>query len=164
LIGAVRNAVREVDARLPITTLRTVDEQIDEALVTERLVAGLSASFGAVALILTCLGLYGVLAYLTVRRRHEIGVRVALGASRANVIGLVLGGTIWLLGLGLAIGAPAAWLSLQAASSLLFKVGATDISVLAATGGFLIAVGLLASYLPAFRATRVNPISALRSD
>ncbi len=158
------NAIRSVDSRLPVFSVRTLEDQVDESLVQERLVASLSEFFGLLALVLTCVGLYGLMAYTVSRRTGEIGIRMALGAERGTIVGLILRETLRLVGLGLAIGLPAALLASRLIASQLFGLKVTDpVSFLAACG-LMALVALMASYLPARRAASVEPMRALRME
>jgi ABC-type antimicrobial peptide transport system permease subunit len=134
----------------------------------ERLVASLSSIFGLVALVLAAVGLYGLMAFAAVQRTGEMGLRMALGAERGTVVRMVLGEAMVLVGLGLAIGIPAALIAGRLASSqlsgLLFGLSATDAATLSGAALLLAAVAALAAYLPAQRAARVDPMVALRTD
>jgi predicted lysophospholipase L1 biosynthesis ABC-type transport system permease subunit len=139
-------------------------KQIKESLMRDRLMAALAGAFGLLAGSLAVLGLYGVIAYMVARRRNEIGVRIALGASRRQVIGLVLREAVLLLAIGLAVGtALAAWAG-QAAASLIYGVKPRDAVTLSSAIVLLAAVALLASYGPALRASRLQPMDALRDE
>jgi ABC-type antimicrobial peptide transport system permease subunit len=138
--------------------------QIQESLTRDRLMAALAGAFGLLAGTLAVLGLYGVIAYMVARRRNEIGVRIALGAGRGRVVGLVLREAILLLGIGLAVGtALAAWAG-EAASSLVYGLKARDPLTLGGACALLALVALIASYGPAFRASRLQPMDALRDE
>jgi putative ABC transport system permease protein len=138
--------------------------QIKDSLMRDRLMAALAGAFGVLAGSLAVLGLYGVIAYMVARRRNEIGVRVALGASGADVIGLVLKEAVLLLAIGLAVGtALAAWAG-QAAASLVFGLKPRDPVTLGGAAVLLSIVALLASYGPALRASRLQPMDALRDE
>jgi predicted permease len=162
--GAVRQVVRQLDANIPIYNLRTMDHQIDQSLLNDRLIATLSTAFGVLATLLAVIGLYGVMAYTVARRTREIGVRMALGAVQADVVWLVMREVIVLLGSGLALGLVAAWGLNRFVSSQLYGVTASDPTTIAAAAAVLSAVALLAGYVPARRATRVNPVLALRYE
>jgi len=164
----VARAVRQTEAaalaNVPITRMMTMNEQIDSSIVPQRLIATLSAGFGALGALLAVIGLYGLLAYTVARRTHEIGVRMALGAGGSDLIRMVLRDALWIVSAGLTIGAPLAIWAKRAAASLvpdLPPASALPIVVAAAT---MIAVGLIAAYLPARRAMRVDPVIALRHE
>jgi ABC-type antimicrobial peptide transport system permease subunit len=163
-IGTLRNAVREVDAGVPIYGIRTVDKQVETSLVTERLLASLSTVFGALATLLAAVGLYGVMAFMVTRRTREIGIRMALGAGVRSVVWLIMREVLMLAATGLAIGLAAAFGLTRLVEAQLFGIKATDIAtMLLATSG-IAAVALLAGYLPARRATSIDPMRALRFE
>jgi putative ABC transport system permease protein len=138
--------------------------QLKESLTRDRLMAALAGAFGFLAGLLAVLGLYGVIAYMVARRRNEIGVRIALGASRRQVIGLVMREAILLLGIGLVVGVGlAAWAG-QAAASLVYGLKPRDPVTLCGAGALLAVVAMLASYGPAWRASRLQPMDALRDE
>jgi ABC-type antimicrobial peptide transport system permease subunit len=140
-----------------------MNELVRVSVAQERLLAQLSGSFGVLALILAALGLYGVTAYSVTRRRAEIGIRIALGANRASVTTLVMRRVAMLLLAGLALGAVAAAWSTQFVGSLLFQLEPRDTGTFVAAAFVLLAIGLLAGWLPALRAARANPVDALRN-
>ena len=144
--------------------IHTLTAQVEAALVEERLMAALGAGFGALALILAAIGLYGLLAYTVARRTSELGIRMALGASRANLIWLVLQNALRLLAIGLLSGVPAAIAASHWIASMLFGLKATDPSTIFIAAAVLLAAGLLAGYAPARRAARVDPMSCLRCE
>src|SRR5262249_33536842 len=126
LAPRIRRALREFDPNLPVVKIDTVDEQLADVLIQERVIATLSAFFGAMALLLACLGLYGVVSYSVGRRTNEIGIRIALGATPVKVLGLVVGESLWMVGGGLAIGILATIAAARLISARLFGVSATD--------------------------------------
>jgi predicted permease len=160
----LREAVRQLDANLPVYELKTVERVVDEDLFTERMVAGLSASFGGLAALLAALGIYGVLAYLVVQRTREIGIRMALGARPGNVRFLIFREVGFMVFAGVAVGLPLAYGLARLSESLLFGVKAGDPLIYALTLGVIVVVASAACYLPARRATRVHPIVALRYE
>jgi predicted permease len=160
----VRDELRTVDPNLPIVKIETIDEQIDDVLVPERLIASLAGWLGAVAVILACLGVYGVMSYKMALRTNEIGIRFALGATRASVISLVLRECLWLVGLGILIGTPLMLGGSRLMGSILFGIPAWDPLTIAAAALLLLAVAAMAGYLPARRVSRIDPVVALRQD
>jgi ABC-type antimicrobial peptide transport system permease subunit len=126
--------------------------------------AALSAAFGVLAALLAAIGIYGVTAYSVTRRANEIGIRLAMGASRRLVLRLMIGEAVWLVGAGLLIGVALGVGSAKAASTLLFGLTPTDPATLASAIALLASIGLLASYLPARRAARVDPMTVLRQE
>src|SRR5262249_48725599 len=143
---------------------RTLGDQVDASLTQERLVAMLSGFFGALALLLAGLGLYGVTSYAVTRRRGEIGIRMALGAAPAGGVRLVLGRVVWLVAIGVTIGVGvSAWAS-RFVSSLLFGLQPRDPVTLVASVITLAAVGAVAGWLPAWRASRIDPAEVLRES
>ena len=164
LIPQVRQIINQIDARLPISGITTLSEQMNARLSQERLVTELVSFFGALALILACIGLYGVMAQGVARRTNEIGIRMALGARGGNIAWMILRETLYLVLAGLLIGVPAALLGARLIESQLFGLNATDPLTLIAASVVLTIVALLAGYLPARRASRVNPLNALRYE
>jgi predicted permease len=162
--GAIREAARGLDANIPVFNLRTLDQQIDQSLLNDRLTATLSTAFGVLATLLAVIGLYGVMAYTVARRTREIGVRMALGAVQGDVVWLVMREVLMLVGTGLVLGLVASWAAGRLIGSQLYGVTANDPVTIAGAAGLLLAVALLAGYLPARRATRVNPVRALRYE
>jgi predicted permease len=160
----IEQQARALDRNLPITTVSAFAKIIDAQLVRERLIATLSGFFGAVAMLLACFGLYGVMAYSVQRRTGEIGIRIALGAAGGTVTRMVMRDSLAMVLAGVAAGVPMAlWLS-KLVKSLLFGVEPGDASVLAAATLLLVAVAALAAYLPARRAARIEPTVALRYE
>jgi len=158
----IRRVVNNLDSNLPIFQMKTIEAQMEESLITERLVATLSSGFGILATLLAAIGLYGVMAYIVAQRTREIGVRIALGASRHDVMALVMRDVFILTGIGIAIGLPAAWGLTRMVSSQLYGIQPNDAATVAAATIGIAAVALLAGYIPALRATRVDPMRALR--
>ena len=164
LLDEVRREVAAVDRNLPVFHARTLVAQMEQSMLKERLLAALSTFFGALALLLACVGLYGLMAYAVARRTSEIGIRLALGARRDQVIWLVLRETLWLTLAGVAIGIPLSLWAARYAKAVLFGIGTSDPLTIAATVAILLAVAALAGYLPARRAVGVDPMVALRYD
>ena len=164
LIAAVRREAQSINQEAHVSDARTLEAQVDELLSNERLVARLSSILGLLAALLAAMGLYGVIAYSVARRTREIGLRVALGAGRAHIQWLVLREVLTLIGAGVALGIPAALLLTRLARNLLFGVEPNDPATLAGAALLMCAIALLAGYLPARRATRVDPMVALRCE
>lgn len=162
--NTIRGAVRELDRSIPVYALKTVEGQLDETLLTDRLIALLSAGFGVLATVLASIGLYGVMAFVVARRRKELGVRLALGAQPTGVIWLVMKEVVLLLGVGLAIGIPAALFLGRYVASQLHGMQASDPAIAGATVALLAAVSTAAGFIPAQRASRIDPIVALRAE
>ena len=160
----MRQLVRGLDPDVPVTDVLTMSEAVTKALGGPRFAARVFGAFALVALMLSALGLYGLLAYSVSRRTREIGVRVALGADRSDVRRLVLREGLALTAIGIAIGLSAAWVASRSLESLLFGVTAADALTYAAGPVVLAAVALVACLLPARRAARVDPAVALRSE
>lgn len=164
LIAAVRQAVSSVDVNLPLADIRTEQQQIERSIGTERMLATMVTTFGAMALVLAVIGLYGVMAFSVARRTSEIGIRMALGAARAGVQWMVLRQSLLLAALGLAAGIPAALALTRLVRSLLYGVTPNDLVSLGGAGVVMVAVAALAAWIPARRAAAVDPIKALRQE
>ena len=164
LIPSVRTVVNKLDNNLPLIRMRTQSETIDRLLFNQRLLARLFGLFGLLGVVLACIGLYGLLSYEVARRTRELGIRTALGANRRDMLALVLRrGLILVIG-GAAAGIGAALAVSRLLDSLLFNVQPTDPLTYAAVSAFLICVGIVACLLPSLRATRVDPMVALRYE
>ncbi len=164
LKASIRDELRRMDPGLPIVSMHTMDEQLDEAVAQERLIARLSACFGALAVLLACLGLYGVISYTVARRTNEIGIRLALGATRAGVLWMVLKESLWLVLAGIALGVPATLVATRLISTMFYGVNASDPLTMVGATMLMIAVAALAAFLPARRASKVDPMVALRYE
>ena len=164
IAAQVRAAMRELDPALPVSNLRTQQEQIRLSLQRERLFAQLATLLGSVTLLLAMIGLYGLLAYAVTRRTPELGLRIALGADRRSLRRMVLKQSLVLVAAGLVIGIPAAIGGTRFVSSLLFNISPSSPMALIVTSGIMLAVSLVAAFVPAHRASRVDPMVALRAE
>lgn len=164
LLPAVRREVQRIDPTLPVVELKTMDAQVSEALAVDRAVAVMSAFFGLLATALASIGLYGVMAYTVTRRTREIGIRVALGAERKAVLWLVLKEVAVMAVLGMAIGLPVSVGLARFVEAQVYGIQSADPVTLAIAASVLLAVSLLAGYMPANRAARVDPLRALRYE
>jgi len=162
--GIIRNEVRQLDAAMPVYEMKTLQAQLDETLLTDRLIALLSAGFGLLATILASVGLYGVMAFVVARRRKELGIRLALGAQRGRVFWVVMREVLLLLAIGLAVGIPSAMALARFVSTQLYGVQPRDPGMAIATVVLLTVVSALAGLIPAHRASRIDPILALRYE
>jgi putative ABC transport system permease protein len=162
--ATIRSAMQALDSKLVLDTFRTMEEQIDENLTAERVVALLAASFGILAALMAAIGLYGVLAYSTAQRTSEIGIRMALGASRASVVRVVLVEVLWLTGIAVAVALPASLVLGMAIRSQLFGISSSDPLTLGLATLVVVVVAIAAALLPARRAAQVDPIRALRYE
>jgi len=164
LSAPVRAAITQVSDRLPILNLTSLRIQTDESLKQEKLIAQLVSFFGLLGLGLSCVGLYGIMAHAVVRRTNEIGIRMALGADRGHIIWMVLKESLLLVAVGVVIGVPAAWGAAHLISNQLFGLNPSDPVTLLTAVILLSLVAALAGYLPARKASRVNPLAALRYE
>ena len=162
--GTIRSMVRELDPNLPLINVQTQEAVIDDQVRRERLFANLSTAFGGIALLLACIGIYGVVAYSAARRTAEIGIRVAMGARYGNIVALVLRRTVVLVALGAAVGTACALAATKFIGSMLFNVTPRDPTTFAGAAALLILTALVAGFLPARRAARGDPMAALRSE
>ena len=162
--GAVRQTEAAVLKTVPIVRIMGMNEQVDSSIVPQRLFATLSAGFGALGALLAAIGVYGLLAYTVAGRTHEIGVRMALGAARTDVVRVVFRDALWMVCVGLAIGAPLAFWGKRLAASLIPDLPVAGPLPILVAAAIMIAVGLIAAYLPARRAMRVDPMVALRYE
>jgi predicted permease len=163
-ISALRGAVAEVDPNLPLQNVRTISEHLDSFLSTDTLISRLTIVFALLALLLACIGLYGVLNYSVVRRSSEIGIRIALGASPGNVQWMVLRESLVLFAVGVALGLPAALALARLVRSQLFEVSPFDPMVFVSTVVGIGVVALFSAWLPARRAASVDPMTAVRCE
>jgi predicted permease len=162
--SVLRNEVKQVDASMPIYDLKTVERQLDETLLNDRLIALLSAGFGLLATLLASIGLYGVMAFVVARRRKELGLRLALGAEPSKVLWLVMKEVLILLSIGLAVGIPTAIGLGRYVSSQLYGIEPNDPWIAGSTVALLALVSAAAGMIPARRASRIDPILALRYE
>jgi len=160
--GTIQRVMREIDPQVQVVGLQTMAEVVDQSLVQERFIAQTASAFSVIALLLACVGLYGVMSYTVTRRTNEIGIRMALGARSRDVVGLVMREVVLLVALGAAIGLCAALATMRLVASLLFGLTATDPLTIVLATSLLLVVAALAGYLPARRASRVDPLVALR--
>ncbi len=161
---SLRAAIQRIDRDLPLMDIRTQQQQIDATTQQERMFASLTAGFGLLALALACVGIYGIMAYTVSQRTNEIGIRLALGAERAQVRSMILSEASRLTILGVIAGLAAAFALAQLVKSMLYGLTATDPTSFAAAALLLITIALLAAWIPALRASRVEPMEALRHE
>jgi putative ABC transport system permease protein len=162
--AGIRQAVRSIDKNLPVTDIEPLNDALGKSISQERFRTFLLGSFSAIALMLAAVGIFGVMSYSASQRTHEIGIRIALGAGRREVLRLILGQGMKLALFGLGIGVVAAFLLTRLMSSLLYGVSATDPVTFASVTIILLSVALTAGYIPARRAMRVDPMVALRHE
>ena len=161
---SVAAAVRSVNPEYPMTQVRTMDQVVSESLVTDRFTLLVFGSFGGLALVLAAIGIYGVMTFSVAQRNHEMGIRIALGAGAKEVMRLVVGEGMWAALLGMAIGIPGVYLVGKTLKTMLYNVGAMDVGALVGVALVLLGAALVACYLPARRATRIDPLVALRQE
>lgn len=164
LATAVRQTVRQVDSRLAISDLKTQAAHIDQAISSQITLARLCTVFAGLALTIACIGLYGTVAFNVSRRTNEIGIRMTLGAQRPRIVWMILRSVLVMTVTGLAIGIPIALIGSRYLTSLLFGVGPNDLASLALGAGVLIICGLVAGLIPARRASRIDPMVAIRHE
>jgi putative ABC transport system permease protein len=164
LAAAVRREVQSLDPNQPLYNITTMEETLDRSLATQRLSTMLLMMFAGVALVLAAVGLYGVMSYVVTQRRHEIGIRMALGAQRADVLRLILRQGMWLTACGVVLGLTASFALSRLMASLLFGVSPTDPLTFVLVALALAVVTLVACLVPARRALKVDPMIALRYE
>jgi ABC-type antimicrobial peptide transport system permease subunit len=160
----VTKEIKNANSTLMITNVSTMENQVEHSIVTERSVSMLSIGFGILALVLACIGLYGVLAYAVARRTGEIGIRMALGATKAEMIWSIVRESIALAIIGVAVGIPGQLIVGRISRSLLFGVQPFDLAALVLVLLILLAVAIIAGLVPGLRAGRISPMSALRTE
>ncbi|MCH7978035.1 MAG: FtsX-like permease family protein [Acidobacteria bacterium] len=161
---AVRAAIDKVDPNVPIYDVRSMQQVLSDSVALRRLSMLLVGLFAAIALLLTVIGIYGVVSYAVIQRTHEMGIRAALGATPGEILRLVVGEGLRLAVFGVAIGLVASLGLIRFISSLLYGINATDVVTYVSVALLLITIAVLASYVPARRATRVDPVLALRVE
>jgi ABC-type antimicrobial peptide transport system permease subunit len=159
-----RSTLASINPNLAVVTFQTFDAQIADRFTDERLVARLTALFGALALLLAAVGLYGVTSYTVARRTSEIGIRMALGAERSGVVAMVMRGALTQIAVGLAIGIPVAMLSVRLVKAQLYEITSADPKVIAGAIVTLAAAAAIAGMIPARRAASIEPMQALRME
>jgi len=164
ITAAVRQAVSSVNSNVPIETVQTLSDRVENSVASKRLVAQLSGFFGMLAVFLACIGIFGLMSFAVSRRTNEIGIRMALGADRSSVVGMVMKEVIVLIGVGLAVGIPVALFCDRLAASLLFGLEPSDPATIVGATLALLGIASLAGYLPARRAAKVDPMIALRYE
>jgi predicted permease len=164
LVPAIRQELRALDADLPIVDIKTMDDRFGDAIWRTRMSAWLLGAFSALALVLAAVGIYGVMSQTVEQRTREIGVRMALGASRKDIMRLIVGRTLTIAVAGVVFGIALTIPSMRGLTALLYQVSPADPAVLAGLASVLLAAAILAGYMPARRATRVDPLTTLRAD
>jgi ABC-type antimicrobial peptide transport system permease subunit len=164
LAGSMREAVQAIDPTQPVSNVKTLSDMVSNSLAPRRFIVTVLGFFAGVALLMAVLGLYGVISYSVAQRTQELGIRMALGAQRRDVLGLVIGQGMRLAALGAVIGLLASIAASRVLRNQLFQVSAFDPLTFSAMAAVLICAALLASYVPAQRATRVDPTDALRYE
>ena len=162
--SAARAAISQVDPEIPITELKTLETEVQDSIAIVHIMGMLMAIFGSVALLLSSIGVYGILSENVAQRTHEFGIRFALGANPRDVLRLVLRHALTVSGIGLGIGLPIAFAVSRAMAAFVFGIVSVSVPVLASLAGLLILVALVAAYFPARRALRVDPMAALRYE
>jgi ABC-type antimicrobial peptide transport system permease subunit len=164
LVDTVRQVLAQSEPALPVFDVVSLEDRVYRGLSNDRFVANLTSAFGTVALLLACLGLYGTISYGVARRVTELGVRMALGADRANVLWLVVREALVLVLIGGAVGIPLTFIAGRSVASFLYEIGPIDPAAYAVSAGLLLLVASLAAYIPAHRASRIDPMVALRGE
>ncbi len=161
---SIRALVHELDPEMPVYGIQSLPDRIGVAYALPRYALTLFGAFAGLALLLACVGLYGVVAYAVSQRTREIGLRMAFGADRTRIFRLIVGEALWLGAVGVLVGAPIAFVLSRAASAFLYGVGAFDPLTLAATATLMVFICCLSAYMPARRAASIDPMIALRYE
>jgi putative ABC transport system permease protein len=164
LLAAARQAAQKIDPNLPLIEPLSMEKRLEQTLVTRRLILSLFSLFAVVAFVLAIIGLYGVMAYSVTQRRQELGIRMALGATAADTLRLIVGQGMRLVTLGVAVGVIGALVVSRLLTTLLFGVSAVDAPTFVGVALSLLLIALVACWIPARRATKVDPLIALRSE
>jgi ABC-type antimicrobial peptide transport system permease subunit len=164
MVSTVRRVTQDLDRNLALYEVRSEEEQINQSLFQERLFARLTSFFGVLATLLACIGLYGIMAFTAAQRTHEIGIRLALGASRGEILGMVLREALGMTAMGIVGGAGVALAASRLVSTFLYNLKPTDPLTMGGAAFLMLAAAALAGYLPARRATKVDPMVALRYE
>jgi len=162
--AGIRSVVHDIDPEMPVYAVNTMDEMVSESVSQPRFYMTLLGAFAALALLLAALGIYGVISYVVSQRTRELGIRIALGATRERVVRLVLNQALALAGVGVVIGLVGSYWVTRLISKLLFGVTSTDPLTFGAVAAVLVGAAWLASYVPALRASRVDPVVAMRAE
>jgi len=163
-VSAMQGAIRDIDPAIPLANIRTLDQVASRSLAPRRFTLALLGGFAVIALVLAAIGIYGLLSELVAQRRSEIGVRVALGAEPRSIVGLVTAGALRAVAIGIVLGLAGAWAASQLLRQFAFQVSPSSPWVFAGTSVLLTVVAGVAAYVPARRATRIDPIVALRAE
>jgi ABC-type antimicrobial peptide transport system permease subunit len=164
IISRVRRSIAETNPNILVNNISSLEEQIDRSIATQSLIAQLSTFFGILAVFLSCIGIYGLLSYSVARRTSELGIRLALGAQSRTLLWMILRESFLLLSIGLAIGIPVALTSTKVLKDLLYQLSPLDPTAIIAATAAVACMTLAAAWLPARRATRINPVQALRTE
>ena len=162
--SSIRNLVHEMDPRMPIQGMKTVEQHVDESLVTERMIASLSSGFSLISTVLAVIGLYGVMAYMVTQRAREMAIRMALGAVAGRVIWLVMRELVLLVAIGIAVALPLIFVLNRFLRSELYGIQPNDVSSIVFAILILSSVAFLAGYIPSRRATAYDPMQVLRYE
>jgi predicted permease len=164
IVPLIRRTVQSVDKNTPLISIRTQTEQIRDTVRQERLFAGLTVSFGILALLLACIGIYGIMTYTVTRRTNEIGIRFALGAQKRTILGMVLNEALWVTLIGVVVGLAVGYGLTRFLRTMLFGLKPDDPVAMISAAFLLIVVSLIAAFIPALRASRLEPMQALRHE